>query len=211
MYIIGVTGKARSGKSTLSNELKQQIPNSEIIHMDKYMKQGLFDMKDEIITLYGSDIFKQNMLLSVDNFFKCFNEQLFLSQPQKAMQIWDSLIPMVNQKTGTEIKMSNKPVIIVEWVLLPKTNLFSKCDKTILVTSNFEDAHFEDRPDFAEFARKRNAVINCDFDDYEYTQVIKNNYCIESIKNIAKQIACDVSLTSIEDSNGLPISEKTER
>lgn len=210
MYIIGITGKARSGKSTLSNELKIEIPNSAIIHMDKYMKQGLFDMKEHLIALYGRDIFKGDSLLSVDNFFKCFNEQLFLSQPQRAMQIWDSLIPTVDEKTGVEINMSNNPVIIVEWALLPKTNLFGKCDKTILVTSNFEDAHFEDRPDFAEFARKRNAVINCNFEDYNYTNIIKNDYCIESMKNVAKHIACDIK-PFIECTNIQPILEKTER
>lgn len=63
-YIIGISGKARSGKNYLATELRKQLPNSEIYSFANALKchcrvAGLMTIKDgNILQEVGTDVYR---------------------------------------------------------------------------------------------------------------------------------------------------------
>lgn len=202
MRLIGITGPSGSGKSTLSRDLKEKIPNSDIIYIDFNMIGSYFTLRDKMIEIYGEDIFltkdiPDNLFIDGEydtSLFKYFNEPLFLSDIEKVKEAWKYAIPIITEKTRQDIlRRSNSDVIILDSPILPLSKLFGECDIRILINadSNTRYTVLADREEFAcskETAQRRDQVIGFDYSDYEYTLKFSNDYTLETLHENANKV-----------------------
>ena len=132
--IIGITGKSGSGKSFISEKLKQGL-NALHVEIDKVSHDVLYHansipfLKSE----FGESVFENEKLNRKKLGEIVFNDKTKLTKLNQfcQSQMEDILDDIV-------IKNPDK-TIILDYALLPWLKQYEKCDIKILVTSSFED------------------------------------------------------------------------
>lgn len=120
MKIVGVSGGSGAGKSTVSRELANILPNSLFIDVDPYFREATDKLEDKIFEKIGMK--KEGNVLSYNYFFASF----------ESMNTWidvikDSVVQSIN--CAVEKYGKDKDYIIVDWCFLPMCEYFSKCVK----------------------------------------------------------------------------------
>lgn len=132
--IISIVGKSNSGKSSITEILCNYSDKIIKLNIDKIGHYVLtFDeVKKELINSFGIDIVKNN---SVDR--KRLGELVFNNYQR--MQILTNITWKHMEKIIDEQIEDNKDkIIILDWLLLPKTKYFKMSDIKILVDAPFE-------------------------------------------------------------------------
>ena len=182
--IIGICGKSGSGKSTLAKELINQYGN-EIIHLDidKIGHQVLTIPKviEELINTFGKHIITNRF---VDR--KKLGKIVFNSQKEmdKLTEItWKYMELEINK-----ILLENKnKIIILDWILLPKTKYLNKCNLKILLDIPYEirKERTIKRDNITNEAFELREKSSPTYDELDFDYIIKdNNY--ENIKRLVK-------------------------
>lgn len=179
--LIGVCGKSASGKSTLARLL---IEEKDAIHID-IDKIGhdvvtIDDVKKELIKTFGEDVLINNEISR-----KKLGNIVFNSS--QAMDKLTKITWQYMEREVDKLLLENKDkVIILDWLLLPKTKYFKICDKRILLDIPFEirikRALERDNITKEQFLLRDNAGIN--YNEKDFDHVIKNNeekYLMEMI------------------------------
>ena len=187
MYIIGITGKSGSGKTTFSEMLKNKLNDSTIIHVDYNWIGAIFKLREKMIEIFGKEIFKsefpmQPLMINGEynmNLFSELNENVFFSDLNKAKEAYKYIIPETTIKTLNDIKMKHNEYVIIDSLMLPiLPELFRICDLKILIEANTETRYkrLEERDEMPcsnDLGEKRDSV--CDFSLYECDECIVNN------------------------------------
>ena len=150
--IIGICGKSGSGKSTVAKSLIKYYGN-ETVHLD-IDKIGHYvltipDVIQKLVNYFGNGLLEDGKInrkkLSV----------LVFSSPIKMMILTEITWPYMEQEID-KILSSKNSVVILDWLLLPKTKFFSMCNFKVLL-----DIPYEIRK---ERVIKRDNITSMEFD-----------------------------------------------
>jgi len=171
MNCIGIVGKSGSGKSTFSQYLQVELPQSELIHGDSIMQEIILSEKDL---------------------------DLFNGEHDKSSIIKQFILPKVKTNLMNKIEellsLNQNTVIILDWYRLPEnTDIWQMCKTKILVkpiNENLRLHHINQRKKVtSRDLAIRDKIIN--HDDFLYDEIIINGYdnsLVESAKRMAKKI-----------------------
>lgn len=132
--LIGLCGKSGCGKSTLARAIAQATDGLHV-DMDKigHSVNMLPAVKDELRATFGDSIFTKDE--TVDR--KKLAAIVFNSP--KDMELLTNITWKPIEHITDYILDSNKhSVIVLDWLLLPKTKYFDMCDYTILLDVPYE-------------------------------------------------------------------------
>jgi len=167
--IIGICGKSGSGKSTLANELTKKYNNAIHLDIDKIGHHVLTieSVKQKLTYTFGNNILKDNKINRKELSKIVFNSK---KEMNKLTQITWEYMQIEIDKILTDNK--NK-IIILDWLLLPKTKYFNMCNIKILL-----DIPYEIR---LERAIKRDNIKKESFELRESSSIEYNNECFDYV------------------------------
>lgn len=132
--LISLVGLSSSGKSYISNLLKNYNQRIEHLDIDKIGHQALLDsnIKRKLVNHFGPNILEDNQIVRAR-----LSEIVFNSK--EAMAILTELTwQYMEQVIDNFISTHQNSIIILDWLLLPKTKYFAQSDLRVLVTAPFE-------------------------------------------------------------------------
>lgn len=151
--IICICGKSGSGKSTIARELKK-IYGDKIIHCDiDKIGHAIYEnytVIDEMICCFGKEILKDG---KIDR--KKLGSVVFKSSKEMD-KLTDITWKYMEKEIDKIIEDNKNEIIILEWILLPKTKYFDLSDIKVLL-----DIFYEVRKERAVI---RDAITNEEFD-----------------------------------------------
>lgn len=132
--LISLVGLSASGKSYISNLLKSY--NKRIVHLDidKIGHQALLDseIKEKLVHYFGQSILENNYIVRSKLSSIVFNSK-------DAMSILTDLTWSYMEKVIDNFILSHpNNIILLDWLLLPKTKYFAESDLRILITAPLE-------------------------------------------------------------------------
>lgn len=127
--ILGICGKSCSGKSTLSSEILSiygtQVAYLEIDKIGHAVLE-LKEVKSELVKCYGDAILDENKISH-----KKLGEIVFASN-EEMEKLTDITWPFMQIMIDKFIDENSGKIIILDWLLLPKTKFFDMCDMKVL-------------------------------------------------------------------------------
>ena len=184
--IIGICGKSGSGKSTLAKDIIK-ITNNKAVHLD-IDKVGhnvllLPEVKNELVNSFGEDIINEK---NVDR--KKLGDIVFNSRIEmnKLSNITWKYMEIEIDKF---IQENRERIIILDWLLLPKTKYLDLCDIKILLNVPYEirkeRAMKRDNIKESNFDLREKASIEYNENDFDYI-LVNNNYTKRMVKDSDK-------------------------
>jgi dephospho-CoA kinase len=187
--ILGIVGKAGSGKSYVSKLLKENFKNSIVIDVDRvgHYVLTLFHVKEKLKDIFGQEIFDENN--EIDR--KKLGEIVFSdeSKLEKLNEIVHSEIYKEIEKK-VKIYLKKYDIIVLDAAMLFKIGLDKMCHKIILVDAS-EDLRYK------RLVKKRNITKekaknmiqsqkNLKFDYYDKKITANDNpeEIIEALENL---------------------------
>ena len=180
--IISVCGKSGSGKSTISNELKN-IYRDKIIHVeiDKIGHMALEDdrVKNEIIQSFGEKLLNDQNIDRKKLGYIVFNSR---NEMKKLSCItWNYMESVID----IIIDRNKDRIIVLDYLLLPVTKFFKMSDIRILLDVDYEVRKnrciIRDNISEEEFNLREKASI--DYDKNEFDYVISSS---ENVRELVK-------------------------
>ena len=170
--IIGITGKSGSGKSYISEQIKENlnaihVKIDEISHSVLYAENNTKKLK----TKFGESIFDGD---TIDR--KKLGRIVFTDDEKLA---WLNKFCQTQMELEIDKIISSNPnaLIILDYALLPWMKQFNNCDIKILITATFEDRFkrvFERENVTREYFEKRDKKITS-YDEFEFDLEIDNS------------------------------------
>ena len=183
--LIGIMGKTGSGKSTIA-----QLLNKD----DKYIIIDVDKVNHDLIenTSLKQDIIMQYPDVNENGKINRKKLGMILYQNNEKMKEYNKLVWSYLEKRLDEIIESSSKPIIIDWMMLPITKYYDRCDIKILVDSNSEERlnriKIRDNVDENHFiARDKNSI---DYNKEDFDFIIENNKGIDEneIESIRKCI-----------------------
>lgn len=170
--IISIVGKSNSGKSSITEMLCNYSDKIIKLNIDKigHYVLTLDDVKKELINQYGTEIINNNL---VDR--KKLGELVF-NNHEKMQTLTNITWKHMEKMIDIYINDNKDKIIILDWLLLPKTKYFMMSDIKILVDAPFEirmnRALVRDNIIEKEFKTREKASMEFCKDDFDY--IIEN-------------------------------------
>ena len=181
--IIGVCGKSGSGKSTISEILKEKY-NGVCLEIDK-VGHDVYRHKnvvEELVSSFGKEVVEDGVV----NRKKLGN--IVFSSKDEMDKLTDITWKYMRMDIDKFIKENEDKVIILDWLLLPNSCYFHKCDIKVLLDIPYEErlkrAIKRDGITKEEFELRDNASI--DYDPGDFDIVIKGGNKEEIKKRLYK-------------------------
>lgn len=180
-----ICGKSASGKSTLANELVKRYMNAVHLDIDKvsHYVLTLEEVKQNLIKTFGSNVVEENKVNR-----KILGNIVFSSdiEMQKLTDItWQAM----EKEIDKFIANNEDKVIILDWILLPKTKYFEQSDIRILLDIPYEirkqRALLRDGISDKDFALRDSSSIEYDIAEFDY---VINNNSKENIRKLVSQL-----------------------
>jgi len=183
--IIGICGKSGCGKSTLARTLIEHYENAIHLDIDKVGHKALMnqEVKSELIKSYGNDILNGE---NIDR--KKLGEIVFNSRLE--MKNLSDITWKYMQIEIDKFLIDNKDkIIILDWLLLPISKYFDKCDVKVLLDIPYEvrKERAIKRDNITEEAFDLREKASISFDTNKFDYVINDNSNVE-IKRLVKLI-----------------------
>ena len=183
--IIGICGKSGCGKSTLARYLIKHHENAIHLDIDKVGHKALMnqEVKSELIKSYGNDILNRE---NIDR--KKLGEIVFNSRLE--MKNLSDITWKYMQIEIDKLLIDNKDkIIILDWLLLPISKYFDKCDFKVLLDIPYEirKERTIKRDNITEEAFDLREKASISFDKNKFDYVINDNNNVE-IKRLVKLI-----------------------
>lgn len=187
MKIIGITGKSGSGKTFLSSLLAKEL-NCKYIDIDKIGHEAIYrpEVFNALIETFGNNILDSNG--NVDR--KKIGNIVFSDKTQmdKLTDItWDYM-----QKQLDLILSQGDEFIILDWMLLPKSQYWDKCNFKILVKSddNMRRKRILKRDNISEEYFDKREASSFDYSNVIFDYIFENDYqeknLMEAVNTIKK-------------------------
>lgn len=127
--IICICGKSGSGKSTIAKMIQKERTNSIHIDIDKIGHKSHNDetVKKDLITTFGKQI------LTNSNIDRKKLGKIVFSSKDEMKKLEDITWNYMEQEIDKVINSNKGKIIILDWLLLPKTKYFESSDLRILV------------------------------------------------------------------------------
>jgi len=176
--IIGITGKAGCGKSTLADALKRR--GLGIIELDKVGHEVLEEIQDKLKELFGAQI------ISNDHVDRAVLAGIVFNNPEKLRQLNAVVHPLIKKKVIDILSKAQKHLVI-DGALLHQIGLDDYCDLVIFV----------DCPE--ELALKR--LIKRGVDEIKAREILKaQKFLTKYIKNSNYLVINDEEPTKLIES-----------
>ena len=182
--LIGICGKSGSGKSTISNTIKDYYDNVIIIDIDKIGHESYEnpDIMKKMISFFGPQIITNG---KVDR--KKLSAIVFNSK-EEMKRLEEVTWEYMEQRIDNIINSNKDKIIILDWQLLPLTKFFKMCDYKILLDIPYEIRRERiikrDKITEEKFIERENAAIVYNPDDFDF--IIKNNKIL-NIRRLVKK------------------------
>ena len=184
--IIGLCGKSGSGKSTLARELINQY-EGKMVHLD-IDKVGHYvltikEVGEELVDNFGNTIISDGVVNR-----KKLSSIVFESKDK--MRILEEITWKYMEMYIDQFLTENKDnIVILDWILLPKTKYFSMSNIKILLDVPYEvrKERVLNRDNITEskFQLRDSASIKYNQEDFDY---VFNKTDKENIKRLVKRI-----------------------
>jgi len=127
MILMGIVGGSGTGKSTVTNFLKEKMPDCVTINLDDYMRKYWEEYKEEIIS---------NLNLKIETEFW----HAYLIKDIDTVKKWASIIEKDIEKSIRNVISENRDakIIILDWAFLPLFPIYNECDITIFVKCDLD-------------------------------------------------------------------------
>lgn len=132
--LISSVGLSASGKSYISTLLKNYNKRIEHLDIDKIGHQALLDpkIKKSLVTNFGTSILEDNNIVRSRLSAIVFNSK-------EAMDVLTELTWQYMEHVIDEFISTHKnSIILLDWLLLPKTKYFAQSDLRVLITAPLE-------------------------------------------------------------------------
>lgn len=132
--LISLVGLSASGKSYISTLLKNYNKRIEHLDIDKIGHQALLDpkIKKSLVTNFGTSILEDNNIVRSRLSAIVFNSK-------EAMDVLTELTWQYMEHVIDEFISTHKnSIILLDWLLLPKTKYFAQSDLRVLITAPLE-------------------------------------------------------------------------
>ncbi|AKI96903.1 dephospho-CoA kinase [Kosmotoga pacifica] len=129
--VIGVTGRAGCGKSTLANALKERGLN--VIELDKVGHEVLEEIKDELKRAFGANVILNNRVN------RKYLGELVFKDPEKLKMLNALTHPLIKKKV-VDIITKVRGHIVIDGAMLHQIGLKEYCDLTIFIDCSEEIA-----------------------------------------------------------------------
>lgn len=182
--LITITGPSGSGKSFIANYLTTLNKNIVHLNIDLVGHEVIEteEIKRKIVEHFHLDT-KNNQ---IDR--KRLGEIVFNNQ-DKMQELSNFTWQYMEQKIDEYIKDNQNKIIILDWILIPKTKYFNLSDMNILVKATKEArtkrAMIRDNITVSKFEEREKATL--DFDESKFDYVIDND-SQEKTKVMVKKI-----------------------
>ncbi|MBQ8749941.1 MAG: dephospho-CoA kinase [Clostridia bacterium] len=169
-FIIAVTGKQGSGKSTFCNFLAKEL-NADLYHLDIYSHKALQneEVKKILVSKFGSEILKNG---EIDR--KIVGKIVF--QNEDKLKFLNALVykyMLIAIKKDLE---NSKKIVILDYALLPKTEFWIMADYKICIEADMqtrmERLSKRDNVSIEYLQSRENASLEY---DYNVDKLIINN------------------------------------
>lgn len=134
--IIGICGKSGSGKTTLAKKL-EEIYQTKTIHVeiDKIGHQAIEekDVREKLVSVFGTNILTNGR---VD---RKKLRILVYSDEEKMALLTKYTWEYMRRKIEEIIQEEKENLILLDWILLQKTEFFKECDLTFLLDVPYEE------------------------------------------------------------------------
>lgn len=182
--IIGICGKSCSGKSTLSNYLLEVYKDkAAYLELDKigHAVLEIKEVQDELVNSFGPQVLVEGKVSR-----KQLGDIVFASRHEMS-KLTDITWGFMQQLIDEFIENNKGKVIILDWILLPKTKFFTMCDLKVLFDIPYEvrlqRAILRDGIDEEKFRLRESASIDYVSEDFD---VVLNDNEKESIKGVMR-------------------------
>lgn len=183
--IISIVGLSGSGKSFISNILKGY--NSRIMHVD-IDKIGHSTHHDPVVKQQLIDTFGIEILTNDEIDRQKLGKIVFCSK-QAMSKLEDITWSFMEQQIDNIIANNRDKIILLDWLLLPRTKFFYSSDLRILITApldvRMQRAMKRDNITEEKFLQRESSAPLIDESNFEY--IINNislNETQERVKNI---------------------------
>lgn len=183
--IISICGKSGCGKSTLARTLIEQYENAIHLDIDKVGHRALMnqEVKSELIKNYGNDI------LIGENIDRKKLGKIVFNSRLEMKNLSDITWKYMQIEIDKFLADNKDKIIILDWLLLPISKYFDKCDVKVLLDIPYEirkeRAIKRDNITKEAFDLREKASIS--FDENKFDYVINDNSKVE-IKRLVKLI-----------------------
>jgi dephospho-CoA kinase len=184
--LIGITGKSGSGKTSVAARIAEERPNTVHLNIDTIGHEVI--THPTIIELLQQE-FDEDLMTDGKIDRKKLGDVVFNSRNrmQKLTEItWSEMQKMIDQF----IEENQDKDIILDWLLLPKTEYFKKCDVTILIDVPYEirleRAMKRDNITAEKFRERENNSV--DFDSSIFDAIFINEDFEKTCEKVRKKI-----------------------
>ena len=182
--LITITGASGSGKSSISEYLCSLDKNIVHLNIDT-VGHKVLDMP-EIKKIISE---KFNLKIENDKINRKELGDLIFNNHQKMKQLSDITWKAMESLIDNFISENKNKIIILDWILIPKTKYFNISDISILIKSDFNTrmkrATRRDEIDKNAFREREKATLDFTRNDFDY---IIENYDIEQTRKEVKKI-----------------------
>lgn len=180
--IIGVCGKSSSGKSFLASKLCERLNGFKVLSGDAVGHDviAIEEVKKELVDAFGDIVLKDGI---IDR--KALGKIVF-NDKNEMNKLNDITGPRMKKIFDNNIEEGN---IIIDWILLSKTEYFDKCDIKILVDVPYEIRLYR--------AVMRDGITKAKFDEREKASVTYNKDDFDIVVSIDDEMNMDELLNNI--------------
>lgn len=183
--IIGICGNSGSGKSTLARIIKEKSKKEALhINIDEigHYVLTIDEVKTELVSLFGTNILQNS------NINRAILGDLVFNSRDKMQTLTDITWKYMQIEIDKIIQNNKGKIIILDWILLPKTKYFELCNTRILldVPYNIRKSRAIKRDNISEeaFDLREQASIKYKKEDFN---VVLKDYDEEIIRKLVNK------------------------
>ena len=187
--IISIVGKSGSGKSTIARTLSSLDERMLHVDIDKISHQVLTfkEVQDALQNTFGTDVVIEGEVQ------RKVLGQIVFTTPEQMQKLTDITWHHMEKSIDSIIENNPNKIILLDYLLLPKTKYFDQSDLRIWVEAPFEDRlnrvikrSINEEPITPKYFQKRD-YAGIEYEEGKYDIVI-NNINKENTQNEVKKI-----------------------